>query len=182
MIIFEPNLVEMKKTVVLIVAFWGIVYFSCLAQETGTASFYHTRFHGKRTASGERYHTDSMTCAHRTYPFGTYLLVRNTKNGNEAIVKVNDRGPFSHGRLIDVSKAAAKELGLIASGTGLVEVIELEKYFADYPLSIPVFVPYLSTSEININEYLLHQFLRRNPYLKTKKTGIKIFSNKKIRE
>ena len=90
--------------------------------QKGKASYYSKRFHGRRTASGERLHPDSLTCAHRNYPFGTLLKVKYLGNGREIVVKVNDRGPFKRGRVIDLSYRAAKELGMLAQGVGAVEV------------------------------------------------------------
>lgn len=100
---------------------------STFAQEplTGKASYYANKFHGRRTSDGSIYHRDSMTCAHRTLPFGTILKVRNVKNGKEVIVKVNDRGPFCKGRIVDLSYAAARELGIIASGVASVEATQI---------------------------------------------------------
>ena len=92
---------------------------------TGNASYNANKFHGRRTSDGSIYHRDSMTCAHRTLPFGTILKVRNVKNGKEVIVKVNDRGPFCKGRIVDLSYAAAKELGIIASGVASVEATQI---------------------------------------------------------
>ena len=92
--------------------------------ESGKASFYSKRSSGRKTASGERLHHDSLTCAHRTYPFGTLLLVTNPANGNHVIVKVTDRGPYVKGRIIDLSLRAAKELGIIAQGIAPVIVEE----------------------------------------------------------
>jgi rare lipoprotein A len=89
--------------------------------ERGFASWYGGRFHGKRTASGERYNQHAFTAAHRTLPFGTMLEVKNTANGNSVVVRVNDRGPFVAGRIIDLSRAAAKALGIL--GTGVAEVV-----------------------------------------------------------
>ena len=88
----------------------------------GKASFYGDEFHGRMTSDGSIYHRDSLTCAHRTLPFGTLLKVRNMKNGREVIVKVNDRGPFIKGRVIDLSYAAAEELGMVNSGVARVEL------------------------------------------------------------
>lgn len=88
----------------------------------GKASYYAKRFNGARTASGERLHPDSLTCAHRNYPFGTKLLVTNEANGKKVVVRVNDRGPFVRGRIIDLSYRAAKELGIIAAGVATVKV------------------------------------------------------------
>ena len=98
-----------------------------MAQEvqTGKASYYDKKFHGRRTSNGLIYHIDSLTCAHRTYPFGTLLKVRNVKNGKEVIVKVNDRDPFITGRIIDLSYAAAKELGMLSAGVVNVEVTKV---------------------------------------------------------
>lgn len=85
----------------------------------GTASWYKM---GTRTASGERYNPDGLSAAHRTLPFGTRLKVTNLRNGKSVHVRVNDRGPFSRGRVIDVSRGAARQLGMISSGTAKVKV------------------------------------------------------------
>ena len=92
------------------------------AQQRGKASYYSKRATGARTTSGQRMHHDSLVCAHRTHPFGTKLLVTNLKNHKQVVVKVIDRGPFHRGRVIDLSWAAAKELGMISSGIAVVEV------------------------------------------------------------
>jgi len=86
--------------------------------ESGHAAFYHSG----RTASGERSGPHELTAAHRTLPFGTKVLVTNVGNGRSVIVRINDRGPFGRGRIIDVSTAAARQLGMIASGTARVTV------------------------------------------------------------
>jgi rare lipoprotein A len=92
-------------------------YTSLEAQtQRGTASYYSKRWTGRKTANGERLHHDSLTCAHKTYPFGTLLKVTNPANGLSVIVKVTDRGPYSKGRVVDLSVRAAKELGIIAQG------------------------------------------------------------------
>lgn len=90
--------------------------------QTGKASYYSDKLHGRRMSNGERYHRDSMTCAHMKFPFGTYLKVRNPLNDRTVIVRVTDRGPFSKFRIIDLSRAAAKELGIIAAGFSQVEI------------------------------------------------------------
>ena len=90
--------------------------------QQGKASFYARSFNGRKTASGERLHPDSLTCAHRTYPFGTKLLVYNPANGRSVIVRVTDRGPFVRGRIIDLSWRAAKELDIISKGVAMVTV------------------------------------------------------------
>ena len=93
----------------------------------GKASFYSKRATGARTASGERLHHDSLTCAHRTYPFGTILKVTNLRNGLTVNVRVTDRGPFGRGRIIDLSYAAAKALGMLSQGVAMVEVQKVER-------------------------------------------------------
>lgn len=90
--------------------------------EKGIASWYGTKFHGRRTSSGEIYDMYKMTAAHKTLPLPTYVEVTNLENGKKVIVKVNDRGPFHENRLIDLSYSAATKLGIIAKGTGLVEI------------------------------------------------------------
>src|SRR5690606_28997703 len=75
--------------------------------QEGVASWYGSDWHGKKTANGERYDMNSMTAAHKTLPFGTLVRVKNERNGRECIVRINNRGPFSKGRIIDLSKAAA---------------------------------------------------------------------------
>lgn len=96
-----------------------------LAQTQGKASYYSNSLHGRRTSSGSVYHKDSLTCAHRTLPFGTLLKVTNQKNGKEVVVKVIDRGPFVRGRVVDLSYAAAREIGMIGAGVASVSVENL---------------------------------------------------------
>lgn len=79
---------------------------------TGEASYYGPGFHGKQTASGEIFNQNDMTCAHKSLPFGTKLKVVRKDNGKSVVVRVNDRGPYVDGRIIDLSVAAGKELGL----------------------------------------------------------------------
>ncbi|MDH5357606.1 MAG: septal ring lytic transglycosylase RlpA family protein [Gammaproteobacteria bacterium] len=91
-------------------------------QEKGIASWYGTKFHGKRTSSGEPYDMYAMTAAHKTLPLPTYVEVTNLNNGRKVVVKVNDRGPFHDNRLIDLSYSAATKLDIVGKGTGMVEV------------------------------------------------------------
>lgn len=90
--------------------------------QKGKATFYSKRATGARTSSGIRLHHDSLTCAHRTHPFGTMLKVTNPGNGKSVVVKVTDRGPFVRGRIIDLSWRAAKQLGIISQGVAMVVV------------------------------------------------------------
>lgn len=92
-------------------------------QEEGIASWYGGKFHGRKTASGEKFDKSDFTCAHRTLPFGTMLEVTNLDNGKMVNVRVTDRGPAIKSRLIDVSQAAAKVLEMIGTGTAHVRVM-----------------------------------------------------------
>ena len=94
--------------------------------EKGIASYYSQKAHGHRTASGETHNKNAMVCAHRKLPFGTLLKVVNEKNGKNVVVKVNDRGPFGRGRIVDLSYGAAKELGMLADGVVQVSLYVLE--------------------------------------------------------
>jgi rare lipoprotein A len=88
--------------------------------QCGTASWYGPGFHGRKAASGETYNQNAMTAAHKTLPFGTKLRVTNEKTGKSVTVKINDRGPYHGSRVIDLSKAAATQLGILQAGTGKV--------------------------------------------------------------
>ena len=90
--------------------------------QSGKASWYGPGFQGRKTASGERFNMNTYSAAHRTYAFGTKLCVENLRNGRGVTVRVNDRGPFVRGRVVDVSRKAARSLGMIRSGTALVRV------------------------------------------------------------
>lgn len=89
-------------------------------EKVGMASWYGGRFHGRKTASGERYNKHDHTCASRYLPFGTVLQVTHLKNGKTALVRVNDRGPFIKNRILDLSYAVAKQLGILKKGVGKV--------------------------------------------------------------
>lgn len=93
-----------------------------LFTQQGNASYYADRFHGRRMANGQLYHRDSMTCAHLRYPLGTKLLVRNIVNGREVVVTVTDRGPYTRKFVIDLSRAAARQLDIIHYGFQPVEI------------------------------------------------------------
>lgn len=94
--------------------------------ETGVASWYGPGFHGKTTSNGERYNQNAMTAAHKLLPFGTRLRVINLENGKMTEVRINDRGPFVDSRIIDLSRAAARDLGMLGKGTARVRLIALE--------------------------------------------------------
>ena len=94
--------------------------------EVGIASYYADRFHGRQTASGERYDRNAFTAAHRRLPFGTHVRVVNLDNGKTVEVRINDRGPFVAGRVIDVSYAAAQKLGMLQRGVVRVRVLRMD--------------------------------------------------------
>lgn len=94
--------------------------------ETGKATYYSAKAHGHKTASGERHDKNAMICAHKKLPFGTLIRVVNEKNKKEVVVRVNDRGPFGKGMVIDLSIGAAKELDMLAAGVVPVSLYVLE--------------------------------------------------------
>jgi len=114
----------MKKTA-LIILFFLSAFTVIYGQEQGSATYYSPKLQGRHTTDGSRYHPDSLTCAHKTYPLGTYLRVRNPKNNQMVIVKVTDRGPFTKRLMIDLSYSAAKTLDIIRQGVATVEVSQL---------------------------------------------------------
>lgn len=117
-----------KIKIVLVAFFVFVNTLSIAAQKVeigkkfkGSASYYHKKFNGRRTASGERLNNQDYTCAHRFFPFGTMLEIINPSNGKWVVVRVNDRGPFSKNRVIDLSYSAAKQLGMIQKGVVKIE-------------------------------------------------------------
>jgi len=105
------------------------------AQQSGNASFYNQKLKGRHTSDGGKYHPDSLTCAHKTLPFGTVLKVINPKNNKEVVVVVTDRGPHHKNLMIDLSYSAAKHLGIIQQGIAVVMMSQLN--------SMPFIIPSL---------------------------------------
>lgn len=95
--------------------------------QTGMASWYGKQFHGKRTATGEVFDMNEATAAHPTLPLGSFALVRNMANDKTVVVKINDRGPYARNRIIDLSYAAAKQLGFVRAGHAKVEIRRLSR-------------------------------------------------------
>ncbi|MCS4533929.1 septal ring lytic transglycosylase RlpA family protein [Neisseria sp. CSL10203-ORH2] len=93
--------------------------------QVGRASWYGKKFHGRKTSSGERYDMNEMTAAHKTLPIPSYARVTNLQNGKSVVVRINDRGPFHGKRIVDVSKAAAKRLGFMHTGTAKVRIEQI---------------------------------------------------------
>lgn len=94
-------------------------------RQKGLASWYGKKFHGRKTANGEIYNMYAMTAAHKTLPMGTHVRVHNLQNGQNTVVRINDRGPFVRGRIIDLSYNAAKKIGIVGPGTAPVEIVAL---------------------------------------------------------
>ena len=166
-----------------IILFAVLASLTTLAQvQSGKASFYAKKFSGRKTASGERLHHDSLTCAHRTYPFGTQLKVTNPANNKTVIVRVTDRGPYVKGRIIDLSVRAAKELGIISQGIApviverynppiipfkpenIIELPELELSTNEGPNTKPIWVELKEQQEKkNKNQQTLPVITRKLP-------------------
>lgn len=101
--------------------------FASAEGQVGTAAYYHDKFHGRPTASGEPYDKRALTAAHRRYPLGTRLEVTNLKNHRSVVLRVNDRGPWGNNRrILDVSRRAAEELGFVRDGLTKVEIRVLD--------------------------------------------------------
>ena len=114
--------IALSAATVLVATILLLVAFSAKSEERGVASWYGGSFNGRPTASGETYDQDARTCAHRTLPFGTIVHVFNHDNGRSTSCRVNDRGPFVAGRIIDLSRRVTGEIGLVESGTGRVTI------------------------------------------------------------
>jgi peptidoglycan lytic transglycosylase len=105
--------------------------------ETGVASWYGTPYHGRRAASGEVYDMEQLTAAHRRLPFETWVEVTNLSNGRSVDVRINDRGPFARGRIIDLSQAAARDIGMLGPGTARVQLRVIAPPAGARPASAP---------------------------------------------
>jgi len=118
-----------KFIILLLFSFLSSTLQHISAQEVirGRASYYSDRLHGRRMSNGQKYHRDSLTCAHRKLPFGTRLRVKNVSNGKEVTVTVTDRGPYSKRFILDLSRAAATQLGIIRAGHCMCEIIPIQK-------------------------------------------------------
>ena len=106
---------------------WGEIECSKGSSQSGVASWYGGKFHGRKTASGARFNKEAMTAAHKTLPFGTIVRVTHLKSRRSIVVKITDRGPYIRGRIIDLSQGAARKLGMIRSGLAKVRVTVLRQ-------------------------------------------------------
>ncbi|HEY0513413.1 MAG TPA: septal ring lytic transglycosylase RlpA family protein [Thermoanaerobaculia bacterium] len=127
--------------------------------ERGIASWYGPKFNGRMTASGERYDMNALTAAHPSLPFGSKIGVRNTRTGREVVVRVNDRGPYSRNRVIDLSYAAAREVGVVGPGTASVEIYRIPEAGAPPRFTVQVG----AFSEADRAAALQHEVLRLYP-------------------
>ena len=139
----------MRKGILLCLFFTLIFNNISFCQQVGNATFYSKRLKGHHTSDGGKYHPDSLTCAHLTYPFGTLLKVRNPKNGNEVIVKVTDRGPHQRRLMIDLSYSAAKQLDIIRYGIAQVEITKLDSMTINRLILAPISI---AISKIKLSE------------------------------
>ncbi len=130
--------------------------------QVGTASWYGKKFHGRKTASGEVYNMYKLTAAHRYAPLGSFAIVKNLKNGRQVKVRINDRGPFVKGRIIDLSYAAAKRISMTATGTAKVRVSFLSDYNPVSELNLARYYIQVAAFEDRDNAILLKNKLIRN--------------------
>ncbi|MFC1815922.1 septal ring lytic transglycosylase RlpA family protein [Thermodesulfobacteriota bacterium] len=126
--------------------------------QRGIASWYGRKFHGRKTSNGEIYDMHAMTAAHKTLPLGTYVRVKNLKNKNEIRVRINDRGPFVRGRIIDLSYLGAQKIGIVGPGTAPVEIVALGAMIAPASTKKPsgVYMPmdyYTGTFSIQVGAF-----------------------------
>lgn len=132
----------------------------------GIASYYANRFHGRKTASGETYNKDGFTCAHLKYGFGTKLRVKHLDTGKEVIVRVTDRGPYSKKYTIDLSYAAAKELGIVQAGHARVAIFpyneNMERHKSE--AKIPSFMEFRIAKK-DLPHYAFKDTMRITPIL-----------------
>jgi len=114
----------MRKLFLYLIILFSAGLFSCSRSvfENGKASYYADKFDGHKTASGATFSQRKLTAAHKTLPFGTKVKVTNLSNGKTVRVRINDRGPFKEGRIIDLSKKAAKKIALVTAGVAEVEI------------------------------------------------------------
>jgi len=133
---------------------WGKRYYVMKRREgfseSGIASWYGKKFHGRKTSSGEIYNMYAMTAAHKTLPIPAYVKVKNLQNGREIIVRVNDRGPFHPGRVIDLSYAAAKKLGILRDGTAQVKILDVSVTQYDHSAEQTQLEPKQFTTDNNL--------------------------------
>ena len=155
--LFLADIYDMKKNFIFIFFITAfLVPYHLLAQETGIfrqegiASWYGREFDGRPTASGELFDSSKLTAAHPNLPFGTMLIVTNQHNEKKVTVRVNDRGPFVAARIIDISRAAAEQLDMIATGTAPVKIESVEQIISSSSVNPVLPVPVYEAPAVNI--------------------------------
>ncbi len=159
--------------------------------EEGLASWYGAKFHGRPTASGEPYNMYAFTAAHKILPLGTYVLVTNLENGRRVVVRINDRGPFVPGRIIDLSYAAARALGMVEKGVVRVRIVALAEKgrrpdfrHGEFYLQVGSFTRYANA--VKLREKLAQRFplVTIEPYVQGGKTfyRVRIFLARELEE
>ncbi|MCD7972375.1 MAG: septal ring lytic transglycosylase RlpA family protein [Candidatus Azobacteroides sp.] len=144
----------MVKKLILFLFFFITLISLTHAEITGQASYYADRFHGRKTASGEIFNMYEMTAAHRSLPFGTLLYVTNLSNNKSIVVRVTDRGPYAKKRILDLSYAAANELGFVNNGVTNVKIRELslnEEYLQPIDPGQPELLAVTEETVIDVN-------------------------------
>lgn len=150
--------------------------------QTGLASWYGMDFHGKLTSNKEVYDMYDMTAAHKTLPFGTYVMVTNLNNGKSAVVRINDRGPFVKGRVIDLSYAAAKMLDLVGPGVAPVRIEVLRNFstmtsLPEYSIQIGAFIVEKNAAALKKKLQKSH----KNVYISLYRTPIQTYFRVRIK-
>jgi rare lipoprotein A len=121
-LLFKVDPMEIRHLIIAAALLFGLSSCARKITETGKGSYYADKFQGRKTASGDIFKQEKLTAAHRTLPFGTKVKVINLANGRSVNVTINDRGPFAPGRRIDVSKKAARKLGMVDAGVASIEI------------------------------------------------------------
>ena len=171
-ILFEKRrLLSILCSIILLTSCAGKSYFRSGNVQKGLASWYGPNFHGRLTSNKETYNMHALTAAHKTLPFGAYVRVTNLNNGKSVVVRINDRGPFIKGRIIDLSYAAAKKLGMSETGVAPVKIKVLRKFSPKkssqkYSIQVGAFA---SKKNARILQWKL-QKIYNNVYIKKYKT------------
>ncbi len=139
-----------RRTATLFILFIGMTPLLQAYEEEGIASWYGPAFQGNKTANGEIFDTEKLTAAHKTLPFGTVVKVTNLNNGQTVMVRINDRGPYVDGRVIDLSRKGAEAIGMISSGTApvRVETVDPQVEAIDYSAPLTFTIQVASFSDL----------------------------------
>ena len=178
----KQRLLSILFAFLLLTSCTGKSYFRSGNTQKGLASWYGPDFHGKLTSNREIYNMHALTAAHKTLPFGTYVRVTNLNNGKSVVVRINDRGPFIKGRIIDLSYAAARKLGLDIAGVVPVKIKVLKQYSPKK--SSQKFSVQVGSFSLKKNAQILKRKLQknyRNVYISKTKIGSGTFYRVRIK-